>query len=138
MSGSLVLIDTSVWIMALRKSFVPIFKEKVERLLEEERVAITPMITLELLGGTSSQQEFNRLQQRLVALPQIPIDKPVWEEAARTAFKLRRAGKTIPYTDILISSAALRSSATLLHADKHYDLISTETGLVVESLVSQI
>ena len=138
MNNNLVLIDTSVWILALRKSFNPIAKEKIELLLDAESAAITPMITFELLGGTGSQKEFDRLQQRLAALPQIPIDKPVWEKAARIAFKLRRTGKTIPYIDILISSAALQSNVVLLHADKHYDLIARETKLTVESLISII
>lgn len=96
------------------------------------------MITLELLGSTGSQKEFNRLKQRLEVLPQIPIDEIVWGEAARIAFNLRWHGLTVPYTDILVGSAALQSNASLLHADKHYDLISEQTGLIVESLVSVV
>lgn len=136
MSRGLVLVDTSVWVLALRKTYIPVVKEKVERLLDEEYAAITPMITLELLGGTSSPKEFDRLRQRLEVLPQIPIDEVVWGEAARIEFNLRRHGLTVPYTDVLISSAALRSNVSLLHADKHYDLISDKTSLIVESLVS--
>ncbi|PIU54880.1 MAG: hypothetical protein COS88_06225 [Chloroflexi bacterium CG07_land_8_20_14_0_80_51_10] len=56
MNNNLVLIDTSVWILALRKSFMPLAKEKVEYLLDREEAAITPMVCLELLGGVRSER----------------------------------------------------------------------------------
>jgi len=60
MGSSLVLIDTSVWILALRKSAPPEVKDEVGHLLAENMVAIVPMIRLELLGGTKSLDEFNQ------------------------------------------------------------------------------
>lgn len=65
--SSLVLIDTSVWILALRKSPLLVVRDEVEHLLAENRVAIVPIIRLELLGGTKSLDEFNRLKTRLEA-----------------------------------------------------------------------
>ena len=136
MSNNLVLIDTSVWILALRKSYIPLAKEKVEYLLDREEAATTPMVSLELLGGVKSEREFSRLKSRLDALPQIPIGQAEWAQAARFAFQLRRAGKNIPYTDILIGSAAILADVPLLHADRHFDLMAEDTKLTVESLVS--
>lgn len=136
MNNKLVLIDTSVWILVLRKSPLPVVKDEVEHLLAEDRVAIVPMIRLELLGGTKSLNEFNRLKNRLDALYQIPADKANWETAAQLSFKLRQQGKTIPYTDILIGSAAILANALLLHADRHFDSMAEDTDLNVRSLVS--
>jgi predicted nucleic acid-binding protein len=51
---------------------------------------------------------------------------------------LHKKGITVPYTDILIASAALYSKATLLHADIHFDLIAKHTQLKVESFLSLI
>jgi len=133
---NLVLIDTSVWILALRKSPVAPVKDEIDHLLAENRVAIVPMIRLELLGGTKSANEFERLRSRLDALRQIPIDETNWEIAAELSFKLRQRGKVIPYTDILIGSAAILANVLLLHADKHFDLMAEETDLRVRSLVS--
>ena len=135
MNNNLVLIDTSVWILALRKSPLPAARDEVEHLLAEDRVAIFPMICLELLGGTKSVDEFNRLKNRLDALYQIPADRANWETAAEIAFKLRQQGKTIPHTDMLIGAAAILANALLLHADKHFDLIAKHTDLNVRSLV---
>lgn len=134
--NNLVLIDTSVWILALRKSPSPLVKDEVEHLLAENRVAIAPMIRLELLGGTKSVDEFNRLKSRLDALHQIPANEANWEVATQLAFKLRQQGKVIPYTDILIGAAAIISSCLLLHADRHFDLMAEDTDLNVRSLIS--
>ena len=101
------------------------------------RVAILPMIHLELLGGTKSTGEFERLKSRLDALHQIPADEANWEIAAELSFKLGQQGKTIPYTDILIGSAAIVANALLLHADRHFDLMAEDTDLRARSLASE-
>jgi hypothetical protein len=136
MSNNLVLIDTSVWILALGKSPPPAVKDEVAHLLAENRVAIVPLICLELLGGTKSLNEFNRLKNRLSALHQIPADEANWETAIQLAFKLRHQGKIIPYTDIIIASAAIINNCTLLHCDRHFDLMAENTDLKVKSLIS--
>jgi hypothetical protein len=138
MSNNLVLIDTSVWVMFLRKSPPPAVEDEVGHLLAENRVAIFPVIRLELLGGTKSVNEFNRLKSRLDALHQIPASEATWEAAAQLSFELRQRGKVIPYTDILIGSAAILADALLLHADKHFDLMAENTDLNVKSLVSMV
>ena len=138
MSNNLVLIDTSVWILVLRKSPLVVARDEVEHLLAENRIAIVPMIRLELLGGTKSLNEFDRLKNRLDALHQIPIDEANWEAAAQLSFKLRQSGKVLPYTDILIASAAILAKCLLLHADKHFGLMAEDTDLNARSLVSVV
>ena len=133
MNPSLVLIDTSVWILSLGRAAQPAVKKRVSELLEENRVAITPIITLEILGGARTEEEFNRLKSRLDALHQILLGKSEWEEATRIAFRLRRQGKAIPYTDILIGTAAIQAQALLLHADQHFGMMAESTVLLQES-----
>ena len=135
MRGDLVLIDTSVWILALRKSAAQAIRDEVSRLLAENRVAISPMIRLELLGGTKSTGEFNRLKSRLSALHELPADEESWELATRLSFELRQKGKAIPYTDVLIAAAAMVGGCLLLHADRHFDLVAESTDLTVRSLL---
>ena len=136
MLNNLVLIDTSVWILALRKSPSPLVKDEVAHLLAENRVAIVPMIRLELLGGTKSVDEFNRLKSRLDALHQIPANEANWALATQLSFKLRQEGKAIPYTDVLIGAAAIITGCLLLHVDRHFDLMAEHSNLNVRSLLS--
>lgn len=134
----MVLIDTSAWIFALRKKPLLSLKDRVDHLLGMDIVFTFGMIRLEILGGTKTKGEFDRLKNRLEALNEIPADTELWERASELAFDLKRKGLTIPYTDILIASAAIRSKAILLHADSHFDIIVSHTELKVESYVSQI
>ncbi|MDO8637381.1 MAG: PIN domain nuclease [Dehalococcoidia bacterium] len=136
MSLNIVLIDTSTWLLVLgRKVQVPHVKEKVEQLIKENRAAVTPMVSLELLGGARSKDEFARLKSRLDSLHQLAIGKKEWHQAAQLSFDLRRQGKTIPYTDILIAAMAIQEGAVLLHVDRHFDIMAEMTGLTVDSLV---
>lgn len=132
------LIDTSAWICALRKDGHPEVRSRVARLLEKEQILICGMIKLELLGGTRSENEYVRLQTRLNALTDIPIHSDIWKAASRAAFSLRRAGLTIPATDILIAVTAHEVQAALVHVDRHFDMIAGHIDLQVESFVQVV
>ena len=93
---------------------------------------------MELLGGTANEQEYARLQQRLLGLHLLPIEERDWEATARLAFSLRRAGVTIPFTDTLLATLARRNDVILLHADRDFDLIARHSDLQVETLVDAI
>ncbi len=134
----MVLIDTSAWLFALRKNFHPVIKARIEKLLMESEVAINGMIELELLGGTRSEKEYDRLRRRLEGLYYIEADRSLWETSSKLAFDLKRKGLNLPYTDIFIAASALKEKAVLIHADSHFDLISKHTDLKVESFVSLI
>jgi predicted nucleic acid-binding protein len=134
----MILIDTSAWLFALKKNFHPAIKERIELVLIESDVATNGIIELELLGGTKSEREYNRLKSRLDALYYIEATKSLWDLSSKLAFDLRRKGVTAPYTDIFIAASALKEKAILLHADSHFDVIAEYTDLKVESLVSLI
>lgn len=138
MSNNLVLIDTSAWIFALSKNFLPEIKQKVDHLLRENAVCICAMIKLELLGGAKTKREFERLKARLSSLYEIEINEGVWQKAAEVAFSLRRNGITVPYTDVLISAAALSKGVLVLHADEHFNLVAKNFNLSVESLIALV
>jgi predicted nucleic acid-binding protein len=104
-------------------------------LLKENAIITSAMVKLELLGGTRQEKEFQRLKSRLDALDMVETDTLLWEKSYDLAFRLRRKGITAPYTDILIASSALMANATVVHADAHFDMIKSHTGLEVESYV---
>ena len=132
------LVDTSAWLLALRKNFLPIAKDRIDYLLKEDLVISTGMVRLELLGGTKTEIEFQRLKARLDALDTVETDMQLWARAYELAFNLRRRGVTIPYTDILIAACALHANAIILHADAHFDLISKHFELKVESFTREV
>lgn len=136
--NKIVLIDTSVWIFALRKKFIPQIKSIVEQYLIDDIAAITPIVKLELVGGARTDEEFERLKMRLSALHQLKITEQVWEKAEEIAFSLYQKSLKVPYTDILISSVALLSNVILVHADSHFELIAKNFKLQTKSLIHVI
>ena len=135
MPSELFLVDTSAWILALRKDFLPVVKDRIEHLLKENAIVTIGLVKLELLGGTNTEKEFQRLRSRLDALDTVECDLLLWQEAADLAFRLRRKGITVPYTDILVAAGALKIQATVVHVDAHFDLLHEPAGLKVESFV---
>jgi predicted nucleic acid-binding protein len=138
MPHNMFLVDTSAWLYALRKEFNPEIRNRLDQLLKENRIITVGIIKLEILGGTKSEKEFQRLKIRLDSLEECETDTSLWEKAYDLAFQLRRKGITIPYTDILIAATALAHEAILLHVDAHFDLATQFSSLKVESYVGKI
>ena len=135
MPNDVFLIDTSAWLLALRKDFIPEVKELIDRLLRDGVLITTGIIKLEIIGGAGTQDEFQRLKSRFNALDDIRTDDSIWQKACELGFELRRKGITVPHTDILIAACALQSESVIVHADTHFDLMARHAGIKVESLV---
>lgn len=60
------LLDSSVWVRVLRRSPHPAVQARVQALLQTEIVATSGQIILELLGGTITETEYQRLETRLL------------------------------------------------------------------------
>ena len=117
------IVDTSTWVLALRKDGSPEAAVWLSTALEAEKVALVPLVKVELLLGARDQAHYPALQEELDALPQLPTADRVYEEASSLAFNLRRKGRTLPLTDVLIAAFAITYSCTLAHHDRHYELI---------------
>jgi predicted nucleic acid-binding protein len=137
-SPGLFLIDTSVWIFALRRGRNEAIARRVDALLEQDTAATCGLVELELLGGAARRSELTRLRSRLRGLHQLSIDSQDWHYGADVSFTLRRHGITVPPTDALLAAVALRHDAVLLHADRDFDLVARHHPLRVESLVELV
>jgi len=137
MTGDLILIDTSVWLEVLprRKGDSPL-RQRVYTLLGSDLVATTGMVRLELLGGTGTQAEYERMGDLLAALHVLPVGDETWDIAANAGFELRRRGAAVPFTDLLIAAVAMEAGVALLHRDRHFDIIAAHLPLKVEGHVA--
>lgn len=138
MPNELFLVDTSVWIFALRKDPVPQIRNRIDLLLKEDVVLTTGIIKLEILAGARTDKDYRRLKSRFDALESLETDDDLWQNACEHAFTLRRKGLTAPSTDILVATCALQAGATLLHADAHFDLMERVLKVRTESLVQAL
>lgn len=124
------LIDTSAWILALRKGGPESHRAVIDRLIREGRAATTGLVLAELLAGVRTRREFRELAAGLSALIRFDPGERTWLRAAEFAFELRRDGITVPTTDVLILTVAWENGCALIHADRHFELIhQAEVGL---------
>jgi predicted nucleic acid-binding protein len=117
-----VLVDTSVWSLALRRS------KRVEHpaaltlkdLISQGRAALIGPIRQEILSGIKSDDQFILLRNSLRAFPDILLATDDYEEASRFFNICRAKGIQGSNTDFLICAAASRRKMPILTTDKDF------------------
>lgn len=120
-----VLVDTSVWSLALRRAKPPAgpLAEELTELIGEGRATVIGLIRQELLLGVPDARQFAALREHLRAFPDIPLDREDHEEAAAYFNRCRSKGVQGSTIDFLICATAARRSIPILTADgdfSHY------------------
>ena len=82
------------------------------------------MIRLEIRAGIGDEKERRALRNYEAVLPDLPVDAAVWNAACDLANRARRAGKTIPASDILISACGRHHELEIEHSDAHFDMLA--------------
>lgn len=117
-----VLVDTSVWSVALRRARPA--KEgaaaELAELVREGRVAIMGPIRQELLSGIKSSSQYDALRERLRAFPDLGLDTGDFESAADAHNKCRAKGVQGSHTDFLICAVALRRRLSIYTTDDDF------------------
>lgn len=126
----MVIVDSSVWISFLRDAGTAHARE-LDRLLEEDAVAVPAVVAAEVLQGARSDEDFLRLATQLEVLHRLEATWQTWVGAARMATDLRRRGHTVPLMDLLIAKLALEGDHALFTLDSHFELIP---GLVLHQV----
>ena len=117
-----ILIDTSVWSLALRRRQAKSLPETLElaELIREGRVVLLGAVRQELLSGTSEDQQYRVLRDHLRAFPDLPLDRNDYEEAAVFFNRCRARGIQGSNTDFLICAAAARRKLGILTTDTDF------------------
>lgn len=117
-----VLVDTSVWSLALRRA-TPSPNAAVgelRSLIEEGRVAMIGVIRQELLSGVRTQTAFERLRDHLRAFSDEQLETADFERAAEHFNACRSRGVQGSNTDYLICAVAERRSMPILTTDADF------------------
>ena len=117
----MVLIDTSVWIDALRQAGPASRRAELAILMEKGEAAWCAAVRLELWTGIRNQRECRVLRQFSSVLVDLPITGEVWEQAIALAEKGHGKGQTFPYPDLIIFACSRWHATELLHRDSHFD-----------------
>lgn len=125
-----VLVDTSVWTLALRR---PKQSGKVaekgearelRKLITAANVAIIGPIRQELLSGIREQAQFDRIRNKLSVFPDLTVESADYETAAVFFNRCRLNGIQGSNTDFLICAVAIRKDMPILTTDGDFSLFA--------------
>ena len=126
-----VIIDTSAWIESFRPQSEKAFINLVKDLILKGRILVPGIIKTELLRGTKNKKEYNQLNDLLKGLEYLPVSDDFWGKLSLFSFRLFRKGVTVPLTDTYIALLGIENNASILHRDKHFDLIAEKVPLKI-------
>jgi len=120
-----VIVDTSVWSLALRRSSTPTAIPEVLALREiilADQVAMLGAIRQEVISGIRDLGQFVRLRDYLQVFPNLELTISDYELAAEFYNTCRRNGIQGSNTDFLICAAAHYRSYSILTTDGDFRL----------------
>lgn len=117
----MVLVDSSVYIHLLRSGTDPV-AALAERFEATELVGCD-IVRCEVLRGIIRPKARADLGMFFDLLIHVTMDHRAWQEAEDLAWRLDRAGRVLPLTDVIIAVCALRAGASVLTRDQHFERI---------------
>jgi predicted nucleic acid-binding protein len=117
-----IVVDTSVWSLALRRrraSTEPEARELAD-LIREGRATILGAIRQELLSGIPAQAQFEILREYLRPFPDVELTVDDYEEAAAFFNLCRARGIQGSNTDFLMCAVAVRRKFSILTTDEDF------------------
>jgi predicted nucleic acid-binding protein len=122
----IVLADTSVWSLALRRQSEQLsaaerqLTSALAELIREGRVRMLGPIRQELLSGIREEAQFLKLRNSLRAFEESPLEIEDYEDAARMSDQCRRRGIAGSAIDFLICAAAHRRGWAIFSSDRDF------------------
>lgn len=122
----MVLVDTPVWSLALRRRAAQIraheraARDVLEELVTEGRAALLGVIRQEVLSGIREETQYHRLRKSLRAFPDVDLSVEDFEEAARIHNICRSRGVAGGTVDFLICAAASRRNWPIFTLDRDF------------------
>ena len=118
------LVDTSVWSLALRRdppiSAAPQVQALRDALEGNEIVVTTGLVLQELLQGFAGARAHQDIIDRFAALPLLGPDRQDHIDAAALRNRCRRAGVQVGTIDALLAQLCIRHGLTLLTTDNDF------------------
>ncbi|HEV8146087.1 MAG TPA: PIN domain nuclease [Bryobacteraceae bacterium] len=128
----MILVDSSVWIDYFRGT-ITAQTEALDRLLDNEPVAIGDLMLTEVLQGFADNRDFDAGRNLLTSLTVVDLGgERIAIQSARNFRTLRNLGVTVRKTiDTVIATRCIEDGYELLHNDRDFDPFAKHLGLRV-------
>jgi predicted nucleic acid-binding protein len=114
----MIVVDTSVWIDALRSRQSKEFRH-LSKLLDADRVAMAIPVRIEILSGSPRAQQA-QLSRTLSALPLMYPSDSTWHRIEEWLDTIKRAGDCFGVGDLLIAGIAAEHHAAVWSLDSDF------------------
>ena len=133
-----VLVDTSVWSLALRRArkIDDALPRELAELIQEGRVIMIGPVRQELLSGIKSKPQFEQLREHLRAFPDLELDSSDYEDAAEAFNRCRERGIQGSNTDFLICAVAMRRDLGVFTTDGDFKRYARVLNVTLHELRS--
>jgi predicted nucleic acid-binding protein len=121
-----VLVDTSVWSLALRRKTENLnatekfIVAELSELVREGRARLIGLVRQELLSGIKTTEHFEKLRLHLRSFPDESIDTSDHEEAAKAGNRCRGKGIVVSIVDILLCAVAIKREWAIFTTDPDF------------------
>ncbi len=122
------MVDTCIWVDFFKDSD-PGISDKLENLISEDRVLLSDVVRAELLVGSRDKNEVNELNSVLDGLNIAEINSETFAKAGELGFIMRRAGFTLPLTDLIIAAQAMHRESLIWTYDKHFSTLEKKLDI---------
>jgi predicted nucleic acid-binding protein len=123
-----VIVDTSVWSLALRRQRKDLSRGErslvllLRDIIVQGDAVLLGIVRQELLSGISSAGTFEIIRQRLRGLDDLPSDVEDYERAASSTNQCARHGVSTSIADMLICAVATGRDLPILSTDDDFKL----------------
>ena len=121
-----VLVDTSVWSLALRRKTESLNANEefvvtdLSELVREGRARLIGLVRQELLSGIKTTEQYEKLRLHLRSFPDELIDTSHYEEAAKAGNRCRGKGIVVSIVDILLCAIAIKREWAIFTTDPDF------------------
>ena len=115
-----ILVDTSVWSLALRREQQCEMAVKLAELIRASQVVMIGPVRQEVLSGISSERVFADVKSRLEYFDDLPITTADYETAAEFYNLCRSKGVQGSHVDFLICAVAANHDLLIFTADQDF------------------
>ena len=104
--------------------------EDLKNVFIKEDIAVCGVVRAELLHGAVSAKDFANITTMLEAFDEFNLEIPDWQILGDNLYNLRKKGISVPFSDAIIATIALKHGIPIWTGDRHFLLIqSVLTGL---------
>jgi predicted nucleic acid-binding protein len=121
MNQNWVFVDTCIWVQFFNRPRSP-EKQAVDRLLDDDDVALIGPILTEILLGFRRDEQADWVASKLRGVHFIDPTRNEWRFAATLGRQLIAQGHDLPLSDLILAAVALQRKLAVYTSDPHFDL----------------